>query len=83
MDILELALHNQQTAWNILEHTGIIPAWERIGATVHLVGSLKSGLLAKEEGYRPTYLFRYTKYCSQLFCDAGTCRTAIFKGCPI
>ena len=34
-DILELALHNQQTAWNILEHTGIIPAWERIGATVH------------------------------------------------
>ena len=47
MDILVLALHNQQTAWNILEHTGIIPAWERIGATVHLVGSLKSGLLAK------------------------------------
>ena len=47
MDILELARHNQQTAWKILEHTGIIPAWERIGATVHLVGSLKSGLLAK------------------------------------
>ena len=47
MDILELALHNQQTAWKILEHTGIIPAWEHIGAAVHLVGSLKSGLLAK------------------------------------
>lgn len=47
MDILELALHNQQTAWKILEHTGIIPVWERIGATVHLIGSLKSGLLAK------------------------------------
>lgn len=47
MDILELALYNQQTAWEILEHTSIIPAWERIGATVHLVGSLKSGLLAK------------------------------------
>ena len=47
MNILELALHNQQTAWKILEHTGIIPAWERIGATVHLVGSLKSSLLAK------------------------------------
>lgn len=47
MDILELAKQNQQTAWAILEHTGIIPAWERIGATVHLVGSLKSGLLAK------------------------------------
>lgn len=49
MDILELALHNQQTAWKILEHTGIIPAWQRIGATVHLVGSLKSGLLAKSK----------------------------------
>ena len=47
MDILELALHNQQTAWKILEYTRVIPAWERIGATVHLVGSLKSGLLAK------------------------------------
>lgn len=47
MDILELAKQNQQTAWRILEQTGIIPAWERIGATVHLVGSLKSGLLAK------------------------------------
>ena len=49
MDILELARHNQQTAWKILEHTGIIPAWDRIGATVHLVGSLKSGLLAKSK----------------------------------
>ena len=47
MDIFELALHHQKTAWDILEHTGVIPAWERIGATVHLVGSLKSGLLAK------------------------------------
>ena len=27
MDVLELALHNQQTAWKILEHTGIIPAF--------------------------------------------------------
>lgn len=49
MDILELALQNQQIAWKILEHTGIIPAWERIGATVYLVGSLKSGLLAKSK----------------------------------
>lgn len=49
MDILKLAQHNQQTVWKILENTGIIPAWERIGATVHLVGSLKSGLLAKSK----------------------------------
>ncbi len=49
MDILKLAQHNQQTVWKILENTSIIPAWERIGATVHLVGSLKSGLLAKSK----------------------------------
>lgn len=47
MDILELAQQNQQDAWEILEYCGIIPAWERIGATVYLVGSLASGLLAK------------------------------------
>lgn len=47
MDIFELARLNQQTAWKILEHTGIVQAWERIGATVNLVGSLRSGLLAK------------------------------------
>jgi predicted nucleotidyltransferase len=47
MDILELARQNQQDAWNILDSSGIIPAWERIGATVHLVGSLKTGLMAK------------------------------------
>lgn len=42
MDILELAKKNQQTAWAILEHTGIIPAGERIGATVHLVASFSA-----------------------------------------
>lgn len=47
MDILELALHNQQAAWKILEHAGIRPVWERIGTTVHLVGSLKTRLQAK------------------------------------
>lgn len=49
MDIYELAKKNQQTAWKVLEDTRIIPAWERIGATVHLVGSLKSGVLAKSK----------------------------------
>ena len=47
MDILKLAEQNQQAAWEILEETRIIPTWERIGATVILVGSLKSGLLMK------------------------------------
>lgn len=49
MDILKLAEQNQQAAWNILEDTRIIPTWERIGATVNLVGSLKSGLLMKSK----------------------------------
>ena len=47
MDILELSQQHQQAAWEILENTGIIPAWESIGATVHIVGSLKSGLMMK------------------------------------
>lgn len=49
MDILKLAEQNQQSAWKILESTGIIPAWESIGAAVHIVGSLKSGLLMKNK----------------------------------
>ena len=47
MDILKLAEQNRQTAWEILEDTRIIQAWENIGASVNLVGSLKSGLLMK------------------------------------
>lgn len=47
MDILTLAAENQQTAWQILKQTGIIPTWEKAGANVNLVGSLKSGLLMK------------------------------------
>ncbi len=47
MDILKLSQHNLQSARKILADTGIIPAWESIGATVHIVGSLKSGLMMK------------------------------------
>lgn len=47
MDIIKLAEQNQQSAWKILEDTRIIQTWENIGATVNLVGSLKSGLLMK------------------------------------
>lgn len=47
MNILKLAEQNQQIAWEILKEADIIPTWESIGATVNLVGSLKSGLLMK------------------------------------
>lgn len=47
MDIFELSLQRQKAAWKLVEDTRIVPAWERIGATVNLVGSLKTGLMAK------------------------------------
>lgn len=47
MNIFELAEHNRLTAWKILEDTRIIPSWESIGATVNIVGSLKTGLMMK------------------------------------
>ncbi|WP_353123420.1 phosphoglycerate mutase family protein [Dysgonomonas capnocytophagoides] len=49
MDILKLAEHNEQSAWKVLEETCIISAWESIGATVNIVGSLKSGLIMKNK----------------------------------
>lgn len=50
MDIKRLhdvAERNLQATQEILDSTGIIPAWESIGATVYLVGSLKTGLMMK------------------------------------
>ncbi len=46
-NIFEVSHQNQQAAWKLLEETGIIQLWEDIGATVNLVGSLKSGLMMK------------------------------------
>lgn len=47
MDILTIAEQNQRAAWKIVEDTGIVPEWERIGGAVYIVGSLKSGLMMK------------------------------------
>ncbi len=47
MDILKISEQNQKTAWKILEDTRIIKAWESIGATVNIIGSLKTGLMMK------------------------------------
>ena len=47
MDILDIARRNQQKAWEIIEKVNVIPIWERIGAQVNLVGSLRMGLLMK------------------------------------
>lgn len=42
---LELAERNRRKAEEVLRETGIAKAWESIGAEVHLVGSLRMGLL--------------------------------------
>lgn len=47
MDLLERAEQNRKAGWKLLEDIRIIPEWERIGATVHVVGSLKTGLMMK------------------------------------
>nr|WP_320057848.1 phosphoglycerate mutase family protein [uncultured Bacteroides sp.] len=49
MNAIELAEHNQLTAWKILEDTRLISTWKSIGAKVNIVGSLKSGLLMKSK----------------------------------
>ena len=46
-EIEKLAARNQEKAWNVIRSSGVLPAWESIGAEVHLVGSLKTGLLMK------------------------------------
>lgn len=45
--LMELAARNQQKAWEIIRQTDIVTIWESVGAEVHLVGSLRTGLLGK------------------------------------
>lgn len=47
MDILDIAKRNQQRAWEIIKEAGVVGIWESVGAEVHLVGSLRTGLLMK------------------------------------
>lgn len=45
--IEEIAAKNQQKAWEIIRDTNVIGTWQDAGATINLVGSLKTGLLVK------------------------------------
>lgn len=45
--IVDLATRNQQKAWEVIKRTDIVNIWESVGAEVHLVGSLSTGLLMK------------------------------------
>ena len=44
-NILQLSQQAQDEAWAVIRETGVIDHWTSIGATVNLVGSLKTGLL--------------------------------------
>ncbi len=44
-DIHEKARLIQEKAWAVINETGVINHWSSVGATVNLVGSLKTGLL--------------------------------------
>ena len=46
-NIEKIAAQNQEKAWDIIRKTNIINIWNNIGAEIHLVGSLKMGLLMK------------------------------------
>ena len=46
-NIVETAKQIQKEAWTVIEDTDIIKHWESVGATINLVGSLKTGLLIK------------------------------------
>ncbi|SDT84890.1 hypothetical protein [Desulfobacula phenolica] len=43
--ILEIAEQIQKKAWGVIDDINIIELWSSIGATINLVGSLKTGLL--------------------------------------
>lgn len=46
-NITEIAAQNQEKAWEIIRKTNVMNIWNAIGAEIHLVGSLKMGLLMK------------------------------------
>ncbi len=46
-DILKLAEQNIADANEIIKQSGVIQAWESVGATVNLVGSLRNGMFMK------------------------------------
>jgi hypothetical protein len=45
VEINQIANQIQKKAWSIVEETDVVNHWTSIGATINLVGSLKTGLL--------------------------------------
>lgn len=47
MDLFELSENRRQAALRAIRQSGVVEAWESVGATVNLVGSVRSGLIMK------------------------------------
>ena len=47
--LLKLSEGNQTKAWELIRQLDIVDIWKSVGAEVHLVGSLKMGLLMKHK----------------------------------
>jgi len=47
--LLQKSEAKQKEAWKVVQQSGVVLAWESIGAEVRLVGSLKMGLMIKHQ----------------------------------
>ncbi len=47
MDLLKISEGRRQEALRVIRDSGVVEAWESVGATVNLVGSVRSGLIMK------------------------------------
>jgi hypothetical protein len=47
MNLLEISEARRQAALRVIRDVGVVEAWESVGATVNLVGSVRSGLIMK------------------------------------
>lgn len=47
MNLLEISQARRQAALRAVREAGVVEAWESVGATVNLVGSVRSGLVMK------------------------------------
>ncbi len=47
MELFEISEARRQSALRVIRDSGVVEAWESVGATVNLVGSVRSGLIMK------------------------------------
>ncbi len=47
MDLLEISERRRLEAWRVIRASGVVEAWESVGARVNLVGSVRTGLIIR------------------------------------